>query len=265
VNVDAGTRRGIKRMRIIRAVAALAVALNAFIFAVDLSTGSPLVLLPPACIVALLVLIVMQTRLIGTMRRAQYLNWHAEQRELAVRAIRENTQRSCLHPDAKPVDLLLTGERVAWICPDCNAELPAGWTPQAQVPAESPHAACDCGKCDDAAREFDEQLREQVIASRGIPPAQAPERLTDSEVKDATEAAVHFAQLARVGRESRIGFCPICAERDSRRVTRSFADVKVDGKATERRIKDEAKAVARLAEDIATVKRSIEKMQREQP
>lgn len=46
-----GVQRGIKRMRTIRAVAALAVALNAFIFAMDLSTGSPLVLLPPACIV----------------------------------------------------------------------------------------------------------------------------------------------------------------------------------------------------------------------
>lgn len=33
----------------------------------------------------------------------------------------------CAHPDAEPVDLLLTGERVAWVCPDCPAELLAGW------------------------------------------------------------------------------------------------------------------------------------------
>jgi hypothetical protein len=51
------------------------------------------------------------------------------------------------------------------------SEAPA---PEAELPAESPHAACDCGECDDAAREFDEQLREQVIASQGIPPAMAP-------------------------------------------------------------------------------------------
>lgn len=37
----------------------------------------------------------------------------------------------CSHPDAEPVDLS-TGERVAWVCPDCDAELPAGWTPQAK-------------------------------------------------------------------------------------------------------------------------------------
>jgi hypothetical protein len=297
-----GMQRGIKRMRIIRAVAALAVALNAFIFAVDLSTGSPLVFLPPACIVALLVLIVMQTRLIGAMQRTRGLNRQAEELELAAQAVRAKLA-SCAHSNAQPVDLLLTGERVAWICPDCNAELPAGWTPQAtgtggggggeyttpvrsvalspleaeaerkryrrtcecraedrsivqvRVPesatalasycsacgratgtltatgsvtlsgtaalsgsgtlsAESPQAACDCGQCDDATREFDEQLREQIIASQGIPPAQVPERLTDSEVKDATEAAVHFAQLARVGRESCASPCRLCEARD---------------------------------------------------
>lgn len=32
----------------------------------------------------------------------------------------------CSHADAEPVDLLLTGERVAWVCP-CGAELPADW------------------------------------------------------------------------------------------------------------------------------------------
>jgi hypothetical protein len=90
-------------------------------------------------------------------------------------------------------------------------------------------------------------------------------KATWDDVAYPSEAAQHFAQLARVGREYCPSYCPICADRDSRRVTRSFADVKADGKATERRIKDEAKAVARLAEDIATVKRSIEKMQREQP
>jgi hypothetical protein len=33
----------------------------------------------------------------------------------------------CAHRDAEPVDLLVTGERVAWTCPDCPAELPADW------------------------------------------------------------------------------------------------------------------------------------------
>lgn len=33
---------------------------------------------------------------------------------------------SCAHHGAEPVDLL-TGERVAWVCPDCDGELLAGW------------------------------------------------------------------------------------------------------------------------------------------
>ena len=37
----------------------------------------------------------------------------------------------CAHPGAEPVDLL-TGERVAWVCPDCDAPLPAGWGPRLQ-------------------------------------------------------------------------------------------------------------------------------------
>jgi hypothetical protein len=77
-------------------------------------------------------------------------------------------------------------------------EIELGWEPSGP--------ACDCGKsAEEHAREWDEQ----VIASQGIPPA----RLADGEGKDATETALHFAQLANVGREHCIGFCPICAAR----------------------------------------------------
>jgi hypothetical protein len=33
----------------------------------------------------------------------------------------------CAHPDAVPVELLLTGERVAWLCPGCDTQLPADY------------------------------------------------------------------------------------------------------------------------------------------
>jgi hypothetical protein len=33
----------------------------------------------------------------------------------------------CAHPDAEPVNLLVTGETVAWVCPKCEARLPADW------------------------------------------------------------------------------------------------------------------------------------------
>ena len=32
----------------------------------------------------------------------------------------------CSHPGAVPVETL-TGELVAWLCPDCDVRLPAGW------------------------------------------------------------------------------------------------------------------------------------------
>lgn len=32
----------------------------------------------------------------------------------------------CAHPDAVPVELA-TGEIVAWLCPACDRQLPAGW------------------------------------------------------------------------------------------------------------------------------------------
>jgi hypothetical protein len=35
----------------------------------------------------------------------------------------------CAHRDAVPVDLLLTGERVAWLCDACGEQLPADWHP----------------------------------------------------------------------------------------------------------------------------------------
>jgi len=32
---------------------------------------------------------------------------------------------TCGHLGAEPVELLITGERVAWLCPDCGSQLPA--------------------------------------------------------------------------------------------------------------------------------------------
>ncbi len=37
----------------------------------------------------------------------------------------------CAHAAAEPVDLLLTGETVAWLCLGCGRQLPAGWKPRA--------------------------------------------------------------------------------------------------------------------------------------
>ena len=224
-----GTERRIRLARALRIVFAVIVALDSLVLAVDLAQGSPVAAVPAACILAMLLLVIAETRLIGTLQRTRELTRRADQLELAAEATRAKAG-ACAHPDAEPVDLS-TGERVAWVCPDCDAELPAGWTPQAKGavaltampgvsagPAPSGTGslsararvtgrACDCGKCGKASREFDRQLREQVIASQGIPPARAV---------TATDAAEHFEALARVGMESCVSPCSICEERDLR-------------------------------------------------
>ena len=60
-----------------RLVGVLAIALNAFIFAVDVALGSVMMFLPPVLIVILLALIVAQTRMIGTLRRTREPNQQA--------------------------------------------------------------------------------------------------------------------------------------------------------------------------------------------
>jgi len=49
-------------------------------------------------------------------------------------AMRQHARQArCTHPEAVTVDLS-TGERVAWLCPDCDAQLPPGyWLPIADL------------------------------------------------------------------------------------------------------------------------------------
>jgi hypothetical protein len=49
----------------------------------------------------------------------------------------------CAHADAERVIPSGSTETVGWICPDCDADLPAGWVPPTQAP--TPLAACTCG------------------------------------------------------------------------------------------------------------------------
>jgi hypothetical protein len=69
-----------------------------------------------------------------------------------------------------------------------------------------------------AGQDFASPFRRQVIASFGIPPARV--RVIDTVepptdvLSDAADAAVHFAQLARVGRESCVSACRLCEARD---------------------------------------------------
>jgi hypothetical protein len=200
-------QRSIRRARTIRVVAVPAAALGALLLAVTLIAGSPLTpVLASAqavCIAVLLVLIITQTRVMRTLQRRQ---------------------RELNRPRMTPEDYRQLREM----------EIELGWEPI--------EPACDCGKSqEEHAREWDEQVREQVIASQGIPPLTAtgsmsagPAALSGtgslsapmtgpggrwrpvSELPERdARVAEHDAILAAEGRESCIvpSYCPVCAKR----------------------------------------------------
>lgn len=55
----------------------------------------------------------------------------------------QQTVEVCDHEHAEPVDLLVTGERVGWVCPDCDEDLPADWEPPKPEPPRTPLAPYD--------------------------------------------------------------------------------------------------------------------------
>jgi hypothetical protein len=196
--MSADVQRSIRRTRAIRRAAILGAALNAFALAVNLADGSALAFAPAAGIVALLVLVVMQTRLIGDLRtRERELNRPRMTPE-DYRHLREMETELGWEPSEVPESLAAAGA-------------------VALEPREP--AACDCGKSqEEHAREWDEQ----VIASQGIPQATGPAlagtgslsaKTAWDDVAYASEASQHFAALARVGREHCASYCPICLYR----------------------------------------------------
>jgi hypothetical protein len=187
-----------------RVVIVLAAVLNALILAANVAWGSLLTTpFSAAGVIACVVVIVMHTRRIGILRaRERELNRprmtpedYRRLREMEIKLGWEPSEApaSAEVPQAKAPERL-TSAGIVWAGPALSGT--------GSLSVKGRLTACDCGKCDDAAREFGRQLREQVIASQGIPPA----RLS-------TAAELHFAELANVGRERCIGFCPICEER----------------------------------------------------
>jgi hypothetical protein len=138
------TRRQIRLARVSGTLFAAAAVILTEQFAVHLASGALVLAVMNAFAVVLFVAsVVLTAARIGTMRRQeQELSRHAGRLELAARVSLElgfarpgTASGSCAHPDAEPVNLFSPstgkrdGERVAWVCPDCNAELPAGWAP----------------------------------------------------------------------------------------------------------------------------------------
>lgn len=70
----------------------------------------------------------------------------------------------CSHVNAEPVELLLTGERVAWLCPECEERLPAGWQPATGDGKPSPGPEPDGELAD---------LNRRILGAFGTPPAAA--------------------------------------------------------------------------------------------
>lgn len=212
-------RRSIRALRASRATFLAAAALGVLFASVlaAYSLGAAFAMAVPVAI--LLTFAVVQT---STIRR-----WKAEERaarlELAARAGGAARQGAgtvagfelgmarltaalgpCAHPDAEPVDLS-TGERVAWVCanPECSAELPAGWTPPAQVTGTltAPGGAFSVTAALSGSGS---------LSARGTSGAAWAADAGKEQRALAAEAAVHFAGLARVGRERCISPCPLC-------------------------------------------------------
>ena len=159
------------------------------------------------------------------------------------------TSGSCAHPAAEPVDLI-TGERVAWVCPDCNAELPARWTLTATPSVSADPALSAAGSLSapmtgpggrwrplselPGMRQEDdgipggpliEGMRRELEAERQ---RHREAKATWDDVAYASEASAHFAALARVGQEFCPSYCPICAGRLERLVRASILAVPPD-------------------------------------
>lgn len=169
----------VTRLAAVLGVARLAAVLGVALVALSFAVGPSPELAPTATVITtLLLLAVTQTRLIGTLRRRE---------------------RELNRPRMTPEDYRRLREM----------EIELGWEPT-EVPgslasggmvALEPRkpAACECGKsAEEHAREWDEQ----VIA-----------KATWDDVAYASEASEHFAQLARVGLNHCLSYCPICAGR----------------------------------------------------
>jgi len=209
-------------MRMFRAAFAVLAVLSTLTFAANVALGSFAALASVPGIAVCVLMIVRNTRLIGSLRlqerelarpRMTPEDWR-QLREMEIELGWEPSEAPALEAGQTPPAKVTGGTLTAFTgpLPDTAALSapmtgPGGrWRPLSELLAENKAAgftaaACDCGGCGEASREFGRQLREQVIASQGIPLAWV------------TTADGHFAQLARVGRERCIGFCPICSER----------------------------------------------------
>jgi hypothetical protein len=221
-------QRSIRRMRAIRVAAFFAVALNAFILAANVVWGSLLLAsVSAACVIALLALVVAQTRMLGTLRQRE--------RELSRPRMTAEDYRRLRELEAElGWELTATPADVADYRRLREMEIGLGWEPGDPPEPARPSlpVACECGKCDGshegpAMRWFRDTRRPDPV--QGEPPAPAAgapmtgpggawRPVSELFERDA-RAAEHFAGLDRAGRESCIDPCPFCAERDARSET----------------------------------------------
>jgi hypothetical protein len=215
-------QRSIRQTRRLRVAAFFAAALNALMFAVNVTGNSllALILVPfsAAAVIACLALIAWQTRMIGTLRQRE--------RELS-------------RPRMTPEDYRRLREM----------EIELGWEPSelptdVKAPVAATPRESHCFEC--ALRQNEARMRASIIAPKpdlGNLQADLDRDMRDLRELDANSAgslsapmtgpggrwrpvselpelaalaAEHFAALDRVGRQSCPGFCPLCAGRDAR-------------------------------------------------
>jgi hypothetical protein len=198
-------QRSIRQTRRIRVAAFVALALNALMFAVNIAVGTVLAaILAPisaAAVIGLLALIVWQTRLIGTYRE------------------RERELRELVRPRMTPEDWRRLREMEAELGWELTAAPDEPLLPETGAERDVQRAMRDLARAEaDRDRAYREAKARQH-APTGSAPMTGPggrwhpvSELAERDAR-AAEAAEHFAALARAGRESCPGFCPICEER----------------------------------------------------
>jgi hypothetical protein len=204
---------------VLRVVIVLAAVLNAFMVAANVAIGSLLALLSTATVIGCLVVIVVQTRLIGTMRlRERDLNRPRMTPE-DYRRLREMEIELGWEPSELPASV------TAPVAPSCCACAEPSLV-EVRAPESAAAAAVYCRDCGRRVRDHGRhpvrrpariQGADSVWSTsgtgRGWCPACHQSMLEARGKVPSAVAAEHFAQLARVGRKSCISRCPICAER----------------------------------------------------
>jgi hypothetical protein len=214
VTVDAGLQRGIKRMRTVRASAVLGAFFGVLVFAANVALGSALAVVPALLVVTLLALVVVQTRLIGMLRRQERELSRPRMTAEDYRHLRDMEIELGWEPSELPASVAKPKFPAPPAPRGCECPDETRDTVWVHVPDRATWVASYCAACGRGTGALTSAGSVQpsgTAALSGTGTLSAKPAWDD--VAYPSEASQHFAQLAKVGRKYCLSYCPICAER----------------------------------------------------